>query len=256
MSKDILYTREGQVGKITLNRPQLGNSLDLNTIRSLIDAFKQSDANGDVCVIYTAKGKDFTYGADLKYGHRLLTEPGGLEEAVEFQAAFQDLTRAMRIHGGILIAGLKGLVIGGGFEICLSCDLRIAARDTTLMLPELALGTMFSNATTKLLPRIVGEGRAKEILLLAKNLSAKEAYTIGLVNQLCEPDELDALLDQYTKELTEKEPYALKTAKQLINSNQDIDIESTLEKEQVAMINCGISKGFKTRLKAFVEKNK
>jgi len=98
MSKDVLYTREGRVGKIILNRPQLGNSLDLNTIRSLIDSFKQSDANGDVCVIYTAKGKDFTYGADLKYGYRLLTEPGGLEEAVEFQAAFHVLTLAMRNH--------------------------------------------------------------------------------------------------------------------------------------------------------------
>ena len=94
------------------------------------------------------------------------------------------------------------------------------------------------------------------IIDTAKNLSAEEAYTIGLVNQLSEPHEMGAVLDKYAKELTEKEPYALKTAKQLINSNQDIDIESTLEKEQVAMINCGISEGFKARLKAFVEKNK
>ena len=174
----VLYEKEGAVGKVILNKPQHGNTLDLNTLHSLIGAFKQSDQNEDLCVLYTAVGKNFTFGADLKYGYELQTKSGGLEESVRYMASFQDLTRVMRKHRGILIAGLKGLVIGGGFEISLSCDLRIAAKDTKIKFPELSIGTMFSNATTKLLPRIIGEGRTKELLLMARSISAEVLITV------------------------------------------------------------------------------
>lgn len=256
MNKDILYKKEGSIGRVVLNREEQKNTFDVETLKALTEAFKKSDENGDICVLYTAEGKHFTYGVNLKYAYSLMKDAGGSKESSQLTGSFQDVTRAMRNHRGIIIGGLKGYIIGGGFEITLSCDLRIAASDTTIMFPELSIGTMFSNASTKLLPRIVGEGRAKEIMIMGKSIDAEEALAIGLVNHVCKPEELDAVLERYAKEILEKDAYAVKVAKKLINENQDIDVESTLEKEYVGMMNCGLVGGFESRLKDFVEKHR
>ncbi|MCK4239150.1 MAG: enoyl-CoA hydratase/isomerase family protein, partial [Candidatus Lokiarchaeota archaeon] len=95
MEDIILYEKEGDIGKITINKPEQRNSLDLNTINKIIEAFNKSAKNGDVCVIYAAEGKHFTVGADLKYGYELLTNPDRLAEAMEFLQSWQVLTRAM-----------------------------------------------------------------------------------------------------------------------------------------------------------------
>jgi len=94
-------------------------------------------------------------------------------------------------HDGIIISGLHGWVIGGRFEIHLACDLRAATKDMTIMLPELSMGLMFSNASTKLLSRIVGEGRAKQLLFLGDKIDAQQAYGYGLIFQVT--DDIDTL---------------------------------------------------------------
>lgn len=252
MEKKVIYKKEGPIAKIILNRPQERNALDLETLKQLIDAFEQSIENEDLAVLFVAEGKDFTVGADLKYGYSLLNKPDAFKESVEYLGAIQELTKVMRRHNGIIIAGLKGFVIGGGFEITLSCDLRIASKDTTIMMPELRLGTMFSNASTKLLPNLVGEAKAKEIMFIRDRITAEEAYELGLVNLIVEPEKLLSELEKTAQEIATKEPFALKIAKKLINKNQDGDIETTLENELTALISCSLSDGFRERLKAFI----
>lgn len=252
----VIYKKEETIGKIIVNRPQVRNALDLKTLKKLIEAFEQSEENKDLCVIFTAEGKDFTVGADLKYGYNLMSRPDAVQESLEYTKSWQDLTRAMRNHSGIIIAGLKGYVIGGGFEITLSCDLRVASKDTVIMMPELNLGTMFSNASTKLLPNLIGEAKAKELVLLRDRITAEEAYRIGLVNYIVEPEDLMKELDRIAKKIVEKEPLSLRFAKKLINENQDTDINTALETEFSAMMICGLSEGFGERLKAFAEKRK
>ncbi|MFX1304062.1 MAG: enoyl-CoA hydratase/isomerase family protein [Promethearchaeota archaeon] len=241
------------MGKITLNKPEQRNTLDLKTLKKLIEAFKISANNGDVCVIYSANGKHFTVGADLKYGFELLTDNSRMAEAVEFLEAFQNLTRAMISHSGIIIAGLHGWVIGGGFEQLLYCDLRIAANDTRIMLPELGVGLFFSNASTKLLPRIIGEGRAKQLMYLGSEISAKEALNIGLVNQVCKPEGLRRIIRRTANTIVQKDHITLKWAKKMINENQDASIESVLAKELRIMILMGQSEELKKRLEKFVK---
>jgi len=250
----VIYRKEKAIGKIIMNRPQKRNALDLNMLKKLIDAFKLSEINKDRCVIFTAEGKDWSVGADLKYGYKLMSSPGAIRESIEYAKSFQDLTRAMRNHSGIIIAGLKGYVIGGASEMTLSCDLRIASEDTVIMMAELNLGTMFSNASTKLLPNLVGEAKAKEIVLLRDMITAEEAYRIGLVNYIVKPENLMKELDEMSQRIIEKEPLSLTLAKKLINENQDVDINTALETELSAMILCSSSEGFRERLKAFVEK--
>ncbi|MFX1268767.1 MAG: enoyl-CoA hydratase/isomerase family protein [Promethearchaeota archaeon] len=254
MEDIVLYEKEGDIGRITLNKPDQRNAIDLNVLKNLIESFKLSAKNEDVCVIYAANGKHFTVGADLKYGYELLTTKNRLGEAVEFLESWQILTRAMMAHSGIIIVGYHGWVIGGGFEHTLACDIRIAASDTRIMLPEVGIGLFFSNASTKLLPRIIGETRAKELMILGKEITAEEALNIGLVNQLCPLASLDRILKKTANMIISKDQLALRYTKSLINENQDLNIESVLARESIAMITTGQSDDVRKRLKKFVKK--
>ena len=254
MKDIVIYEKEGDIGNIILNKPDKNNTLDLITLKKLIEAFKKSAQNDDICVIYSAEGKNFTVGADLKYGFEIISKPEKLQEAIEFLESFQDLTRAMLAHTGVIIAGLHGWVIGGGFEQLLCCDLRIAADDTRIMMPELGVGLFFSNASTKLLPRIIGEARAKQLMYLGTEISAEEAFNIGLVSQVCKREGLRRILKRTANSLIQKEHSALKWAKKLINEDQDETIESVLAKELRVMILAGQSEELKKRLEKFVKR--
>ncbi|MFX1449108.1 MAG: enoyl-CoA hydratase/isomerase family protein, partial [Promethearchaeota archaeon] len=122
MDDIVLYEKAGDIGKITLNKPDQRNAIDLTFLKRLAKCFELSANNKDVCVIYTANGKHFTVGADLKYGYELLTNKERTAEAIEFLESWQILTRKMIAHPGIIIVGYHGWVIGGGFEHTLLCD--------------------------------------------------------------------------------------------------------------------------------------
>lgn len=254
MEDIVKYEKDTEIGRIVLNRPEKRNALNLEMLKKLRESFEQSEENKDLCVVFTAEGKDWSVGADLKYGYSLMSKPDALQESIEYGRSWQELTRAMRKHSGIIIAGLKGYTIGGGFEITLSCDMRLASKDVRIMMPELNLGTMFSNASTKLLPNLIGEAKAKELILIKDSITAEEAYRIGLVNYIVEPETLNEELERIAKKIAEKEPFSLRYAKRLMNENQDESINTALETELLAMTVCHFSEGFRERLRAFIEK--
>lgn len=254
MDDIVLYEKAGDIGKITLNKPDQRNAIDLTFLKRLAKCFELSANNKDVCVIYTANGKHFTVGADLKYGYELLTNKERTAEAIEFLESWQILTRKMIAHPGIIIVGYHGWVIGGGFEHTLLCDYKIAAEDTRIMLPEVGVGLFFSNASTKLLPRIIGEGRAKELMIMGNEINAEEAYRIGLVNQVCPTPSLPRILKKTANMIVSKDHLALKYAKSFIHENQDLSVESVLARESIAMITAGQSEELKKRLEMFVKK--
>ena len=254
MEDIVLYEKRGDIGQITLNKPKERNAITLDVLKKIIELFELSAENNDICVIYTANGKHFTVGADLKYGYDLLTNKERLAEAVEFLESWQILTRKMIAHPGIIIVGYHGWVIGGGFEHTLVCDYKIAAEDTRIMLPEVGIGLFFSNASTKLLPRIIGEGRAKEMMIMGKELSAEEAHRIGLVNQVCPTSSLPRILKKTANMIASRDHLALQYTKKFINENQDLSIESVLARESVAMITTGQTDELKKRLAKFVKK--
>ena len=254
MEDEVLYEKSGDIGRITLNKPEKRNTITLDVLKKLIELFETSAENNDVCVIYAANGKHFTVGADLKYGYELLTNKERLAEAIEYLESWQILTRKMIAHPGIIIVGYHGWVIGGGFEHTLVCDYKVAAEDTKIMLPEVGVGLFFSNASTKLLPRIIGEGRAKELMIMGKDINAEEAHRIGLVNQVCPTQSLPRILKKTANMIVSKDHLALKYTKSFINENQDLSIESVLARESIAMIMTGQSEELKKRLEKFVKK--
>ncbi len=253
MKQYVTYENDN-LPKIVLDRPK-NNPLDSITLVQLAKAFRLSAENKDNCVIYTAKGDNFTVGADLKYIYQILKDENRSDEFQSFGQHFQEVTRAMIQHPGVIIAGLHGWVVGGGFEITLSADIRVGSTDTRIKLPELSIGTMFSNGSTKLLSAIIGLGRAKELMFLGDTIDAQKAYDIGLLNFICQPKELDQVVSNIASKIRkEMDPKAVKIAKKLIHENMDGDLETILEKEMVELTKLGSQDGFKSKITEFVEK--
>lgn len=254
MSTPVNYQTENRIGTISLNNPQQANPFDLATLTDLAAAFKESAAKGDACVIYRAEGKNFTFGANLKYTNKLITEPEFQSEATRFLWAWQEVTTAMIEHPGIILVGYHGWVVGGGFEHTLGSDLRIAAEDTRIMMPELDMGIFFSNGSIKILPRLIGESRAKQMMLLGDEITADTALEFGLVTEICKPEDIDDRLRYYAEKLTAKDPYALKLAKQLIDGAREDTLDGALYKEGRAMVDTGQSGGARERIQAFLKR--
>ncbi len=122
------------------------------------------------------------------------------------------------------------------------------------MLPELKVGLFFGNLITKLLPRMVGECRAREILYLGEQITAEEAYNIGLVNRVCKTQGLKRVLRRYANSIVQKDPLGLRLTKKLLNENRDGINESVLDSELIGMMTTGQSEELKRRIKMFVEK--
>lgn len=253
MTSKVQYSTKSKVGEIILEGPK-NNPLDLETLLDLIVEFKNSAQNQDKCVLFKATGPNFTVGADLKYIHKLVQEQD-VEKFHQFSKAFQDLSRAMLDHPGIIIAGLHGWVVGGGFEISLSADIRYASNTTRIMLPELSIGTMFSNASTKLLGQIIGLGRAKELMLLGEEISAERGYEIGLLNKICDEEKLDDEMNITAGKIISRiDPHALQLAKSLIHKNQNLSIEEVLNNELEILSDLSTHEAFIDKINNFVKK--
>lgn len=253
MNEWVVYEQDGKIGRITLNNPEKSNPITREVLVGLVAAFKKSHENKDRCVVYSAKGKDFTFGADLKYGYELMSNPTKKSEATEYMWYWQELTSVMLNHPGVIVVGYHGWIVGGGFEHTLVCDLKVAAEDTRIMMPELDIGIFFSNASTRLLPQIVGSARARELMIMGEKIDAQEALRIGLVNRVCKVDELDGVLNAYAEKIVTKDAKALAMAKKFLNEAQENSIDDVLYKEGRAMIETGQSGGAEKRIKAFLD---
>ena len=256
MEKTVVYERKGVIGKISLNNPEKSNPLGLEALKALIAAFRESEQNGDVCVIYGAKGKNFTFGADLKDAYEMISNPAMKYNAVADLWSWQELTNVMLGHPGIIIVGYNGWVVGGGFEHTLCSDFRIAADDTRIMLPELDMGIFFSNASTKILPRLIGEGNAKRLMILGDQINAEEAFRMGLVSKVCKPEELDNSLMELATRIASKDTLGLRLAKKIINESETYSYEDALYREGFGMFETGTSSEARKRIGAFIKKGK
>jgi len=246
----IRYETKGGIGKIILDGSN-HNPLNLDALVQLGEALEASQEKKDQCVLLVGSGANFSVGADLNYVQGLLDsdEEKGF---ANFSMAFQEVTRKMLAHSGIIVAGLHGWVIGGGFEITLSADLRYAEEGMKIRLPELKIGTMFSNGSTKLLGQLIGMGRAKELMFTDQDLGAVKAYEIGLVNKVCPKGTLENHMQAIAKTIvTQIDPKAQSMAKELIQTNVDRSIKEVLDAEYKALIELAKKKSFKQRIGQF-----
>jgi enoyl-CoA hydratase len=237
------------VGTIILGRPQSLNVLDTETLLLLRDALAEIEKDDGIRVVIITGDGHFCAGADI----RELREK-------DFQAAkaFSQLGHEVFNHienmGKPVVAAVMGYALGGGSELALACDIRIAGEGAKFGLPEVNLGLVPGFGGTQRLARLVGAGKAKELILTGKIIAAQDAESIGLVNIVVKDAEVMPKAMEMARVLSEKSPLILKMAKGLINENPDI--QKGLAKEISSFAACFETEDHLERIKAFLEKRK
>ena len=218
------FTIDGAVAIITLNRPEAYNALDLASIRALSDACTrfELDSNLNVAVI-TGTGKAFCAGADIDDTLPYMKEHGT-------KSLPPTIMRGQTVIKP-LIAAINGLSLGGGLELALACDIRIAAASAKLGLPEVGLGLIPGWGGTQRLPRLIGCGRASEMILTGRAVTADEAARIGLVNKVVPDSELLPAALEMAHAIAEKSPEAVRFAKEALQKGLDLPLNEALNLE-------------------------
>jgi enoyl-CoA hydratase len=252
--KDIIYRKENGIAHITINRPEKRNALNraarLEMVKALEDA--EADTSVKVLVLSGAGGKSFMAGSDLTELSRL----SPLEmEAFTSSLGGRFYTRFEQSDKPV-IAMIDGLCLGGGLELALACDIRIASDASKFGQPEMLLGIIPGSGGTQRLPRLVGLGKAKELILTGNTIDATEALRIGLVNQVVPKDKLEEAVMTIAKRITKQSSLALKWAKKALNMSQETSLGVGIGYETLADCLLFSGKDREEGMKAFFEKRK
>ena len=223
--KVLLVEEKDGIAVLTLNRPEVMNSFNfvlLNSLKEQVDALK-FNSNVRVVIITGAGRKAFCAGADLK-------ERTTFDElqVKEFIFTIRNLFTSIEHLNKPVIAAINGVALGGGTELALACDIRIAAMNASMGLTETRLAIIPGAGGTQRLPRLIGRGKAKELIFTGRRVDAREALQIGLVNQICDPESLLEECQKMAAMICETGPIAIEQAKYAINYGLETDLHTGL----------------------------
>ena len=248
----INYEVEGQIGIITINRPKALNALNSTVLDELDKTLDAVDLEAVRCLILTGAGeKSFVAGADIGEMSTLTQSEG---EA--FGKKGNDVFRKLETFPLPVIAAVNGFALGGGCEISMSCDIRICSENAVFGQPEVGLGITPGFGGTQRLARIVGTGKAKEMIYGARNIKAEEAYRIGLVNNVYPLDELMPAAKKLAATIARNAPIAVRACKRAINEGLQVDMDQAIVIEEKLFGSCFESHDQKEVMAAFLEKRK
>ena len=225
---NLLLEVENGIALLTINRPKALNALNSETLAELNTCLAELENNDDVkVVILTGSGeKSFVAGADISEMVNA-TPAEGRKMGLLAREAFGRLENMPQVT----IAAVNGFALGGGCEISLSCDIRVASDNAKFAQPECGLGILPGFGGTQRLPRLVGKGRAKELIFTCDMISADEAFRMGLANHVVPQAELIDYCKAMAGRIMKNGPYAVALAKQAINTGSDTDLDSGLKLE-------------------------
>lgn len=247
----VTYEVEGAVGLITINRPQALNALNSQVLEELDEAFAGVDLNTVRCLILTGAGeKSFVAGADIGEMSTLTKAEG---EA--FGKKGNDVFRKIETFPIPVIAAINGFALGGGCEISMSCDIRICSENAVFGQPEVGLGITPGFGGTQRLARIVGVGKAKEMIYGARNIKADEAYRIGLVNNVYPLEELIPAAKKLASIIAANAPIAVRNCKKAINDGLQVDMDAAIVIEEKLFGDCFETEDQKAGMGNFLEKD-
>ena len=248
----ITYEAEGQIGIITINRPKALNALNSTVLEELDKTLDAVDLQTVRCLILTGAGaKSFVAGADIGEMSTLTKAEG---EA--FGKKGNDVFRKLETFPIPVIAAVNGFALGGGCEISMSCDIRICSENAVFGQPEVGLGITPGFGGTQRLARIVGTGKAKEMIYGARNIKAEEAYRIGLVNNVYPLEELMPAAKKLAATIARNAPIAVRNCKRAINEGLQVDMDQAVVIEEKLFGNCFETYDQKEGMAAFLEKRK
>lgn len=232
--KNLELNVEGEVAVLKISRPAALNALNSETLDELTVALDEIEANDGVKVLILTGGPDkkgnefksFVAGADISEMVNF-TAPEARAFGIRASKPFFKLMEMRQVT----IAAVNGFALGGGCEIAMACDIRIASDNAIFGQPECGLGIIPGFGGTQRLARLIGMGRAKELIFTCDNVNAEEAYRIGLVNKVTTPEELMPTAKKMAEKIASKGSYAVSVAKAAINNGYDMDIHNAVEME-------------------------
>ena len=227
----LLYEKRGKVAYITLNRPRAFNSLDPQTLEELSQALVDFRDDNDrwVAIVTGSGSRAFCIGADIK---EMLPVLGNIRN--EWWRMPPTILRGLEIWKPI-IAAINGHALGGGLELALACDLRIATENATFGLPEVTLGIIPGWGGTQRLIRAIPSSKAAEMIFLGQRIDAQEAYRIGLVNKVVPHDQLMPTAEEWAGRLCEIPPLAIRAAKEAMLKGAEMNLQDGLRLEAELM---------------------
>jgi enoyl-CoA hydratase/carnithine racemase len=246
-----LYEKKGPIAYVTVNRPKVLNALNTSTWADLQTAFADAKADASVLgVILTGAGdKAFIAGADIsELAH---VEAYDAEESSRFGQGVLDFIENL---GKPVIAAINGFALGGGCETAMACTIRIAVEHARFGQPEVKLGLLPGGGGTQRLPRLVGKGRALQLILTGETISAQEAYRIGLVNEVVPAAELITRAETILKQIAANAPIAVKFSLQAANKGLETSQSEGLALEASYFGICAATEDKKEGTSAFLEK--
>ncbi len=248
----LLYEKKGRLAYITIDRPRALNSLDPQTFKELSDALIDFRDDNDTWVaILTGSGnRAFCVGADIKDMLPMLNDIRN-----EWWRMPPTILRGLELWKPI-IAAVNGHALGGGMELALACDLRIAAEHATFGAPEVNLGIIPGWGGTQRLPRIVPSAKAAEMIFFGQRIDAQEAYRIGLVNKVVPQEELMTTVEEWAQKLCELPPLAVRASKEAMIRGTGMNLEDGLVLESRLMDVVVASEDHKEARDAWLEKRK
>lgn len=248
----ILYEADGAVATITINRPKALNALNSQVLDELDQTLDAIDLDTVRCVILTGAGdKSFVAGADIGEMSTLTKAEG---EA--FGKKGNDVFRKLETLPIPVIAAVNGFALGGGCEISMSCDIRICSENAMFGQPEAGLGITPGFGGTQRLARIVGPGKAKQLIYTARNIKAAEAYRIGLVNEVYPLEELMPQAKKMAKGIAKNAPIAVRACKKAINEGLEVGMDEAIVIEEKLFGSCFETEDQKYGMAFFLDKNK
>lgn len=248
---NVTFEREENLAIVTINRPKALNALNSETLRELNAVIDELEADSNIyCVILTGSGeKAFVAGADI-------SEMKDLDSAAgeEFGLLGNKVFRRIETLDKPVIAVISGFALGGGCELAMACDIRIASERARFAQPEVGLGITPGFGGTQRLPRLVGEGKAKELIYTCAMVNAEEALRIGLVNKVVPLESLMEEAKKMAKAIIANAPIAVKLCKDAINRGMQVDMDKAIEIEAQDFGKCFDSEDQVEGMTAFIEK--
>jgi len=251
--KLIIYGKSEGIATITLNRPEALNAFSKEVVEEILQALEdiRRDENVRVVILTGAGEKAFSAGADIKamIGINPL-------KARELSLMGEKLCVSLENLEKPVIAALNGYALGGGMEVAMSCDIRIAAENVRMGQTEINIGLIPGWGGTQRLTRLVGRGKAKELVFTGRMIDARTAEQLGIVNMVVAADKFRETVRQFALELATKAPVALRVAKALIEKGADISLDSALALEREGFGVVASTEDLQEGVKAFTEKRK
>jgi enoyl-CoA hydratase len=249
--ENVSYEKKGAIAYVTVNRPKVLNALNAATIRDLRTAFEDAREDGSVrgVILTGAGGKAFVAGADITEVARVTAV-----EAAEMTNRGQALANLIENLGKPVIAAVNGFALGGGCELAMACTIRLATENASFGQPEVKLGVIPGYGGTQRLPRLVGRGRALQLILSGGMIGAQEAYRVGLVNEVVPAGALIARAEEILEQIFGNAPLAVKFAIEAVNKGLETSQAEGLVMESSFFALCASTDDKKEGTSAFLEK--